>query len=38
MVVKLASGMLPRRRSSAHELELERKVETLSIKLLRAPH
>ena len=36
MVVKLASGMLPRRRSSAHELELERKVETLSIKLLRA--
>jgi len=35
-VVKLASGMLPRHRSSAHELELERKAETLSIKLLRA--
>ena len=35
MVVKLPSGMLPRHRSSAHELELERKVETLSIKLLK---
>ena len=36
MVVKLPSGMLPKRRSSSTEIELQRKVETLSLKLLRA--
>ena len=32
----LASGMLPKRRSSSTEIELQRKCETLAIKLLRA--
>ena len=32
----LASAMLPKRRSSAHELDLERANTTLALKLLRA--
>jgi hypothetical protein len=33
--VLLASAMLPKRRSSAHDLDLQREITTLQLKLLR---